>query len=130
MVGQGEQPTAKRAKLGRVLQPADAAVHRPQNLLGKVGGIRVLKLMPPGVAINKRGVQVHELPPGVAVVRIAQANQQTGPGAGWLGHSLAPWGLLLARGQILSRNLAGFYAGNDGTANRKWCGGARDRVTG
>jgi hypothetical protein len=58
--------------------------------LRQVGGVGVLKLMTPRVTINQRGVQLHELPPSIAVLDITQADQQAGPSAGGFGHAEFP----------------------------------------
>jgi hypothetical protein len=76
----GVEPAAEGAAPRVVVQPADGAGHALQDLLHQVGSVGVLQAALAGEAVDQRRVHLDELPPGVLVARVAQADQQAGPG--------------------------------------------------
>src|SRR5258708_6466029 len=84
-----EQPGVKRTAGRIIVELPQAVADRPQHFLSHIRRVRILKSMPPGKAINERGIKAYELPPCFAVLRIPQANEQTGPRIGRLSHSVA-----------------------------------------
>src|SRR5262249_42063165 len=55
-------------------RPGDAVKH----LLGQVGRVGILQPAPPAVGVDQRGVDADELAPRQAILRIANAEKQTG----------------------------------------------------
>ncbi len=78
--GHCEQPGSERTAGGVILEPAGGARHAAQDFLGEIGRIGVLKLASPGVAVHHGRVNPHQLPPGLGIAGIAQADEQTRPG--------------------------------------------------
>src|SRR5262245_56187958 len=60
VVGQGQQPTPKRATLAIIVEPAHRGTNRPQNVLSQVGSVGVLQSVAAAVAIHQRRVKAHE----------------------------------------------------------------------
>src|SRR5258708_17281528 len=74
-----EQPGVKRTTGWIIVEGSQADADRPQHLLSYIRRVSILKPMPPGIPINERSIKAYELPPCFAVLRIPQANEQTGP---------------------------------------------------
>src|SRR5262249_25669298 len=80
VAGDGVQPGAEGAAVGVVLQAPGGPGDGAQDLLHQVGSVGVLEPAVAGEAGAERGVAVGELPPGLAVAAVPDANQQAGPG--------------------------------------------------
>src|SRR6516165_1598804 len=105
VAGDRVEPAAKRTAGWTIRQRRHRSRKHAEHLLGEVGGIRVLQAARPGQAVDERGVQGHELPPGVPVARIADADQQTRPRSGRLGHAVASYkGYGLRRCHLTSKS--------------------------
>ena len=85
--GGGEEPVAEAAAAGVVLEPADGAADGAEDVLGEVGGVGVLESVSAGESVDEGGVEFDELPPGVAVVRVAESVQEGRPGRRHVGHA-------------------------------------------
>jgi hypothetical protein len=90
VAGDGEQPAPERAAVRVVLQPLDGTGDAAQHVLGQVVGVGVLQAVAAGEAVQQRGVGRPELLPGLPVARVADADQQGGPGARRIGHGEWP----------------------------------------
>src|SRR5689334_20110828 len=78
----GEEPGPETVGLGTVIEAANSPGDRPHDFLGHIGGIRLLQAAAATEIKDQRGVEVDELLPGVRVVGVAYAQQQTWPSVG------------------------------------------------
>src|SRR5262249_51498941 len=72
----GQQPAAERAPGGVVLEVRRRPGDPLEHLLGEVGRVGILEPAAPAVRVAQRGVDLHELAPREAVLRVADAKQQ------------------------------------------------------
>src|SRR4051794_31431822 len=85
-----KQPAAERPLRLVVIELADADMDRPQNILRQIGGVGVLQPLPSPKAVNQWRIEPDELPPRLAIARIAQADEQAQPSAWRVGHAISP----------------------------------------
>ena len=80
LAGDGVEPAAERAETGVVVEPARRLSHGQEDFLRQVRRVGVLQTVAAGETVHQAAIQFHELPPGVAVLRVAQAGEQAGGG--------------------------------------------------
>src|SRR5262249_54814440 len=97
-----EQPTAERAARRIIFQLSCGRHDTAKHFLSQIRRVGVLKLPPTGEGVDHWSVQLHELPPGLVVARIPQANKQTGTSRGHRGHNRLTWQLI----RLWQRNLS------------------------
>src|SRR6516164_8701787 len=86
----GEQPTAEGAAPRIVIETADAAGDRLQNVLRQVGSVGVLESVLVREAVDQRRIDFDELRPGRVIAGVAQADQETEPGRWRIAHAASP----------------------------------------
>ena len=80
VAGDGVEPAAEGAARGVVVEAGGGRGDAAEHVLHDVGGVGVLQAALAGEAVDDGGVELDELPPGVAVAAVADADEQAGTG--------------------------------------------------